>query len=541
LHLEQIIIRNCRGNGGRFWINVDADKGSNTRFATDIRVHNCDFRGHKGHFLREVDRLWVHDNYLEYAASDGTANQFYFQNITNSRFEDNVISVAAGSTVAASIFGVITNGSGTSFRRNKITIGDGAFVAQANGTVARTSATQFTITDLRVQSGTIASTGAAQFTITETGTSYVSRYASGTYFEATAGGVTIATGTVSGTPTYSTNVTTINVTVATGALAGMDGVKYGTSHTANYDNGRRVEATQTGTVIGRAIVTSSSYAAAVTTVNVTSVGGTLTGMDGANYQPNLSAIANGATSINFVVEDNDIQATNDAVSVTGANTTGIIKRNKLRGGGVGGYYDIVIGSNVGALQVEDNQYITGNISVDFTGIRNVKSTTWNPPSISAGANSSTTVTIPDAITSPVRDEIIVIPGVSLGGLLLDSHITTPGAFTNISGGTVAYLNPTVFTITDTGVDHTSEFPQRRYVRFLVGGAIVGYGYVASSTYNGTNLTEVTVNVVEGTMPNTLADVDYWTNGVVTLTLYNNTAAAIDLASSTWYVQARRRI
>jgi len=65
--------------------------------------------------------------------------------------------------------------------------------------------------------------------------------------------------------------------------------------------------------------------------------------------------------------------------------------------------------------------------------------------------------------------------------------------------------------------------------------------VTASSYDGVSITTVTVNVVEGTMPNTLDDVDYWTDGVVTLTLYNNTAGAIDLASSTWYVQARRRI
>lgn len=58
---------------------------------------------------------------------------------------------------------------------------------------------------------------------------------------------------------------------------------------------------------------------------------------------------------------------------------------------------------------------------------------------------------------------------------------------------------------------------------------------ASSPLTGQSL------VVEGTMPNTLDDVDYWTDGVVTLTLYNNTGGAIDLASSTWYVQARKRI
>jgi hypothetical protein len=540
-HVEQVIIRHNRGNGGRYWLYIDSDKGSNTRFATDFQVYGNDFRGHKGHFLREVSGLVLRDNYLEYAASDGTANQFYFQSIINSRFEDNIISVASGSTVAGILFGIFSDCSNTAFRRNKITIGDGAFVVQANGTVARTSATQFTITDIRTQSGTIASTGAAQFTITETGTSYVSRYPSGTYFEATAAGVTIATGTVSGTPTYSSNVTTINVTVSTGALAGMDGVKYGVSHTANYDNGRPVQATQAAAVIGRAIVTSSSYSAGVTTVNVASVGGTLTSMDGANYQIIIIALTKSSTSTNFVVEDNDIQATKDALSITGTNLTGSIKRNKLRGGGVGGYYDLVIGANVGAIELEDNQYVTGNVSLNFTGVRNVKSTTWNPASISAGSSANTTVTVPNAIASPVRDEIIVIPGLSLGGLMLDTDITTPGAFTNISGGVVAYATATTFTVTDAGVDHTAEFPQRRYVRFLVGGAYLGYGYVTGSVYDAVSVTTVTVNVVEGTMPSTLNDVDYWTDGVVTLTLYNNTAGAIDLASSTWYVQARKRI
>lgn len=382
-HVEQVIIRNNRGNGGRYWLNIDGAAGGNTRFATDIQVYNNDFRGHKGHFLRNVDRMVWNNNYLEYAASDGTSNQFYFQNITNSRFEDNTISVATGSTVAGTLFNCITNTSNTSFKRNKITIGDG---------------------------------------------------------------------------------------------------------------------TQT-----------------------------------------VSAIANSTGSINFVVEDNDITATNTALSISGTNLTGSIKRNKLRGGGTGSLRDLLVGANVGALELEDNRYITGNVSIDFTGIRNVKSTTWNPPSIAAGGNSSTTVTIPDAITSPVRDDIIVMPGVSLGGLLLDSFISTPGAFTNISGGTVARTSATTFTVTETGVDHTAEFPQRRYVRFLVGGAYVGYGYVTASSYDAVSVTTVTVNVVEGTMPNTLDDVDYWTNGVVTLTLYNNTGGAIDLASSTWYVQARRRI
>jgi len=382
-HIEQVIIRHNRGNGGRYWLYIDSDKGTNTRFATDFQVYNNDFRGHKGHFLREVDRMVWKDNYLEYAASDGTANQFYFQNIINSTFEDNTISVAAGSTVAGTLFNVLTSASGTVFRRNKITIGSG---------------------------------------------------------------------------------------------------------------------TQT-----------------------------------------VTAIANSTGSINFVVEDNDITATNDALSISGINLTGTIKRNKLRGGGTSTFYDLLLGANVGAMELEDNRYVTGNVSIDYTGVRNVKSTTWNPPSIAAGGNSSTTVTVPDAITSPVRDEIIVIPGVSLGGLLLDTNISTPGAFTNISGGVVAYGSATTFMVTDAGVDHTAEFPQRRYVRFLVAGAYVGYGYVTNSSYDAVSVTTVTVNVVEGTMPTTLDDVDYWTNGVVTLTLYNNTAGAIDLASSTWYVQARRRI
>jgi len=382
-HIEQVIIRHNRGNGGRYWLYIDSDKGTNTRFATDFQVYNNDFRGHKGHFLREVDRMVWKDNYLEYAASDGTANQFYFQNIINSTFEDNTISVAAGSTVAGTLFNVLTSASGTVFRRNKITIGSG---------------------------------------------------------------------------------------------------------------------TQT-----------------------------------------VTAIANSTGSINFVVEDNDITATNDALSISGINLTGTIKRNKLRGGGTSTFYDLLLGANVGAMELEDNRYVTGNVSIDYTGVRNVKSTTWNPPSIAAGGNSSTTVTVPDAIASPVRDEIIVIPGLSLGGLLLDVNISTPGVFTNISGGVVAYASATTFTVTDAGVDHTAEFPVRRYVRFLVGGAYLGYGYVTASSYDAVSVTTVTVNVVEGTMPTTLDDVDYWTNGVVTLTLYNNTAGAIDLASSTWYVQARRRI
>ena len=382
-HIEQVIIRNNRGNGGRYWLFLDSDKGTNTRFATDFQIYNNDFRGHKGHFLREVDRMVWKDNYLEYAASDGTANQFYFQSITNSTFEDNIISIAAGSTTAATLFNVNTSASGTAFRRNKVTIGAG---------------------------------------------------------------------------------------------------------------------TQT-----------------------------------------VSAIANGTGSINFIVEDNDITATNTALSISGVNLTGSIKRNKLRGGGTGSLRDFLINSNVGAVELEDNRYVTGNVSIDFTGIRNVKSTTWNPPSISAGSSANTTVTVPDAITSPVRDEIIVIPGLSLGGLLLDVNISTPGVFTNISGGVVAYASATTFTVTDAGVDHTAEFPVRRYVRFLVGGAYLGYGYVTASSYDAVSVTTVTVNVVEGTMPNTLDDVDYWTDGVVTLTLYNNTGGAIDLASSTWYVQARKRI
>ena len=382
-HIEQVIIRNNRGNGGRYWLFLDSDKGTNTRFATDFQIYNNDFRGHKGHFLREVDRMVWKDNYLEYAASDGTANQFYFQSITNSTFEDNIISIAAGSTTAATLFNVNTSASGTAFRRNKVTIGAG---------------------------------------------------------------------------------------------------------------------TQT-----------------------------------------VSAIANGTGSINFIVEDNDITATNTALSISGVNLTGSIKRNKLRGGGTGSLRDFLINSNVGAVELEDNRYVTGNVSIDYTGVRNVKSTTWNPPSISAGSSANTTVTVPDAITSPVRDEIIVIPGVSLGGLLLDTNISTPGAFTNISGGTVARTSATTFTVTDAGVDHTAEFPVRRYVRFLVGGAYLGYGYVTASSYDAVSVTTVTVNVVEGTMPNTLDDVDYWTDGVVTLTLYNNTGGAIDLASSTWYVQARKRI
>lgn len=379
-YTEQVIIRNNRGNGGRYWLNIDSDKVGNTRYITDIQVYDNDFRGHKGHFLREIDRMMWRNNYLEYSASDGTANQFYFQNVTNSRFEDNTISVVAGSTVAASLFGIISSASGTVFRRNKITIESGI---------------------------------------------------------------------------------------------------------------------QT-----------------------------------------MSAIANGTGSINFVVEDNDITATNDAVTMTGANATGSIKRNKLRGGGTGTFYDLQIGASVGALELEDNQFVTGNVSLDFTGVRNIKSFTWNPPNIVNGASSSTTVTVPDANFS---NEIIIMPGISLQGMQYGGFVSTNGAFTNISGGTVARTSATTFTVTETGVDHTAEFPQRRYVRFLVGGAYLGYGYVTASVYDAVSVTTVTVNVVEGTMPTALDDVDYWTNGVITATLSNHTGGALDIASSTWYAQARRRI
>ena len=379
-HIEQVIIRNNNGNGGRYWLYIDSDKGSNTRFATDFQVYGNDFRGHKGHFLREVDRMVWRNNYLEYAASDGTANQFYFQSITNSTFEDNIISVASGSIVAGTLFSCTTTVSNTAFRRNKITIGAG---------------------------------------------------------------------------------------------------------------------TQT-----------------------------------------VSAITNGTGSINFVVEDNDITATNDALSITGTNMTGSVKRNKLRGGGTGTFYDLVIGANVGALELEDNQFVTGNVSLDFTGVRNIKSFTWNPPNIVNGASSSTTVTVPDANFS---NEIIIMPGISLQGMQHGGFVSTNGAFTNISGGTVARTSATTFTVTETGVDHTAEFPQRRYVRFLVGGAYLGYGYVTASVYDAVSVTTVTVNVVEGTMPTALDDVDYWTNGVITATLSNHTGGALDIASSTWYAQARRRI
>jgi hypothetical protein len=379
-HLEQIVIRNCRGNGGRFWLNIDGALSGNTRSATDIQVYGNDFRGHKGHFLRNVDRMVWKDNYLEYAASDGTANQFYFQNVTNSRFEDNVIQVAAGSTVAGTLFSCLTNASNTSFRRNKIAIAAG---------------------------------------------------------------------------------------------------------------------TQT-----------------------------------------VSAISNNTPSVNFVVEDNDITATNDALSITGTNLTGSVKRNKLRGGGAGSFYDLLINSNVGALILEDNDYVTGNVSINFTGVRNIKSFTWNPPSIANGASSSTTVTVPNASFS---DEIIIMPSISLQGMQHGGFVSTSGAFTNISGGVVAYATATTFTVTDAGVDHTAEFPQRRYVRFLVGGAILGYGYVTASVYDAVSVTTVTVNVVEGSMPNTLDDVDYWTDGVITATLNNNTGGALDIASSTWYAQTRKRL
>jgi len=378
-HVEQVIIRHNRGNGGKFWLNIDGALSGNTRSATDIQVYGNDFRGHKGHFLRNVDRMVWKDNYLEYAASDGTANQFYFQNVTNSRFEDNVIQVAAGSTVAGTLFSCLTNASNTSFRRNKIAIAAG---------------------------------------------------------------------------------------------------------------------TQT-----------------------------------------VSAISNNTPSVNFVVEDNDITATNDALSITGTNLTGSVKRNKLRGGGAGSFYDLLINSNVGALILEDNDYVTGNVSINFTGVRNIKSFTWNPPSIANGASSSTTVTVPNASFS---DEIIIMPGISLQGMQHGGYVSTNGAFTNISGGVVAYATATTFTVTDAGVDHTAEFPQRRYVRFLVGGAILGYGYVTASVYDAVSVTTVTVNVVEGSMPNTLDDVDYWTDGVITATLNNNTGGALDIASSTWYAQTRKR-
>jgi hypothetical protein len=379
-HVEQIIIRHNRGNGGKFWLNIEGALGGNTRYATDIQVYNNDFRGHKGHFLRDVSCLVVRNNYLEYAASDGTANQFYFQNVINSRFEGNTISVAAGSTVAGTLFNCITSASNTSFLRNTITIGAG---------------------------------------------------------------------------------------------------------------------TQT-----------------------------------------VTAIANGTTSVNFAVEDNNITATNDALSITGTNLTGSVKRNKLRGGGTSTFFDIQVGANVGALILEDNEYVTGNVSIDFTGVRNVKSFTWNPPSIANGASSSTTVTVPNA---SFLDEVIIMPGISLQGMQSGGFVSTNGAFTNISGGVVAYATATTFTVTDAGVSHTAEFPQRRYVRFLVGGAILGYGYVTGSVYDAVSLTTVTVNIVEGSMPNTLDDVDYWTDGVVTATLSNTTGGALDIASSTWYAQTRKRI
>ena len=239
-----------------------------------------------------------------------------------------------------------------------------------------------------------------------------------------------------------------------------------------------------------------------------------------------------------MVEDNDITATNTALSISGTNLTGSVKRNKLRGGGTSGLRDLLIGANVGAVELEDNRYVTGNVSIDYTGVRNIKSFTWNPPNIANNTSSSTTVTVPNASFS---NEIIIMPGISLQGMQHGGFVSTNGAFTNISGGIVAYATATTFTVTDAGVDHTAEFPQRRYVRFLVGGAYLGYGYVTGSVYDAVSVTTVTVNVVEGTMPNTLDDVDYWTDGVITATLNNHTGGTLDIASSTWYAQARKRI
>jgi Periplasmic copper-binding protein (NosD) len=477
----------------------------------------------------------VTDNTL---IGSGTATGLAVAASSGNSVTDNTIRGGLNATADTTIYS-IGDGMGNAVRRNKILADSTTWVTQT-GTVTASGAAQFTVSDLRTQSGVVASTGAAQFAITETGTSYVTRYAAGTYFEATAAGVTIATGTVSGTPTYATNVTTVNVTLLTGALAGMDGVKYGPSFASTYLNGRPVEFLQAGTPIGTGFVTSSTYAnTPVTTVNVTVRSGTLTGMDGVRWRPVVNGLACTSTATSaLAVEANEIDVTGTALNLTGPNLNGNCRRNRLRGGGVGNLLDANIGSSIGALWLEDNEYLSGNVSISYTGVENMKSFSWDPANIASGASElSAAVVIPEATFTTAVE---AIPGVSLNGLIKSEYVDVAAAWVTLAAGTLTRVSASQFTINNPGIDNTANFPQRRKVRFWSGGEITGYGYVTSSSYDGTGITTVNMLLNAGALLSNLTLVEYWTPGQARASLGNLTGGAVNLANSTWLMQVRAR-
>lgn len=314
----------------------------------------------------------------------------------------------------------------------------------------------------------------------------------------------------------------------------------GVSYVNTYTNGRPVEFLQAGTPVGTGFVTSSTYDnTSVTTVNVTVRSGTTTGMDGVRWRPVVNGLSctSSATSA-LSLERNEIEVTGTALTLSGANLNGVCRSNQLRGGGVGNLFDVSIGSSIGALWLEDNWYLSTNVSINYTGVENMKSFTWDPASIVSGASElSAAVVIPEAtLTTAVES----IPGVSLSGLIKSEYVDVAGAWVALAAGTLTRVSATQFTINNSGVDNTGNFPQRRKVRFWSGGEITGYGYVTSSSYDGTGITTVNILASAGALLSNLTRVEYWTPGEVRVSLGNLTGGAVNLASSTWLLQVRRR-
>lgn len=149
---------------------------------------------------------------------------------------------------------------------------------------------------------------------------------------------------------------------------------------------------------------------------------------------NVSGIvASGGTLSNIRIRGADIDVGNDAITLTGAGLTGEVIGCRLKGGGSGALYDLIIGSGVGAVTLKDNDYLTSNISVDFTGVTNEKLFTWNPPSIAAGGTATTTFTFTGAV---IGDRIEVSAPYDLQGLMMSAYVSAADTVT------VVLFNPT---------------------------------------------------------------------------------------------------
>lgn len=142
---------------------------------------------------------------------------------------------------------------------------------------------------------------------------------------------------------------------------------------------------------------------------------------------NVSGITcTGASVTDLRIINPDIVVGNDAVLLNGTGLTGALIGGKLTGGGSGTLYDLFVGSNTSSFEIRDVRYGTGNVSIDYTGVNNIKKFTWNPPSVASGSFQSTVVAFTGAAFG---DNVTVTAPYDLQNLILSGYVSSAGNIT----------------------------------------------------------------------------------------------------------------